>query len=170
MCSHAAGYMIENGGLSPKIFSRMDDATLMMEMKNAKGYPDEIASRLDERRLFKRALYTGFDSIDDDVFKTNISRAEIEISETAGISPDHVLVDIPEKPEIPEMKAQVMINGNMIPIDKASVLVSTLEKAQIDNWKLGVFTPSEYREKVGKIAREFFGVKKDTKQFKLTEL
>ncbi len=170
MCSHAAGYMIENRGLSPKTLSRMDDATLMIEMKNAKGYPAEIASRLDERRLFKRALYTGFDSIDADVVKTNIKRAEIEIAESAGISPDHVLVDIPEKPEIPEMKAQVMINGNMIPIDKASSLVATLEKAQIDNWKLGVFTPAESREKVGKVAREFFGVKKDTKQFKLTEL
>lgn len=170
MCSHAAEYLIENMGLSPATLSRMDDAALMMEMKGAKGYPSEIASRLDERRLFKRALYTGFDSMDPEVLKISIKRAEIEISEIAGIPPEYVLVDIPGKPEIPEMKALVMVNGNLLPIDKASSLVAALEKAQSDNWKLGVFTPAESREKVGKIAREYFGVKKDTKQFKLTEL
>ncbi|MFU8767124.1 MAG: hypothetical protein ACNA7I_05615 [Candidatus Methanoperedens sp.] len=40
----------------------------------------------------------------------------------------------------------------------------------MDNWRLGVFTPPEYREKVEKAARELFGVKKDTRQFKLTEI
>jgi HD superfamily phosphohydrolase len=58
----------------------------------------------------------------------------------------------------------------MIPIDKASSLVASLEKAQFDNWRLGVFTPAEYREKVGNVAKQFFSVKKDAKQFKLTEI
>ena len=171
MCMHAAGYMIENG-LSPKILQRMDDVMFMNEMKNAGGYASEIAKRLDERKLFKRALYTGFDSVGIDVVKlrNNIKRVENEMAQTAGVEPGYVLVDIPEKPEIAEMKAQVMVNGKMIPIDKASSLVASLEKAQLDNWRLGVFTPPEYREKVGAVAREFFEVKKDTKQFKLTEL
>ncbi len=171
MCKHAAGYMIENG-LSPDSLRRMDDVELMNVMKNAGGFASEIAARLDERRLFKRALYTGFDSIGVDMIKSrnNTSRIENEIAESAGVGAEYVLVDIPEKPEIPEMKAEVLVNGKMIPIDKASSLVSALGKAQLDNWRLGVFTLPEHREKVGKIAREFFDVKKDTKQFKLTEL
>ncbi len=171
MCMHAAEYMIENG-LSPKTLQRMDDVTFMNEMKNTGGYASEIAKRLDERKLFKRALYTGFDSVGIDVVKlrNNIKRVENEIAQAAGIEPGYVLVDIPEKPEIAEMKAQVMANGKMIPIDKASSLVASLEKAQLDNWRLGVFTPPEYREKVGVVAREFFEVKKDIKQFKLTEI
>jgi len=68
------------------------------------------------------------------------------------------------------MRAQVLINGRMTALDKASSLVGALEKAQTDNWRLGVFTPAEYREIVGKIAREFFEVKKDSKQFRLTEI
>jgi hypothetical protein len=68
------------------------------------------------------------------------------------------------------MKARVLVNGGMVAIDRASSLVATLEKAQMDNWRLGVFTPSEYREKVGKAARDLFGVKKDSRQFKLTEI
>ncbi len=171
MCQHAAGYMIENG-LSPKSLRRMDDVEFMNEMKNAGGYASEIAKRLDERKLFKRALYTGFDSLDMDVIKLrkHVKRVENEIAQSAGIEPEYVLVDIPEKPEIVEMKAQVLVNGKMVPIDKASSLVAALEKAHLDNWRLGVFTLPEYREKVAGIAREFFEVKKDTKQFKLTEI
>ncbi|MFA4956093.1 MAG: HD domain-containing protein [Candidatus Methanoperedens sp.] len=171
MCENAAQYMIE-GGLEPKILRRMDDNTFMMEMKKAGGYASEIAERLDNRRLFKRALYTGFDSINIDVIKLRKSkkRVENEIAERAGIDPGNVLVDIPEKPDIAEMKAQVMVNGKMISLDKASNLVASLEKAQLDNWRLGVFTPEESREKVGIIAREFFEVKKDIRQFKLTEI
>jgi HD superfamily phosphohydrolase len=171
MCENAAQYMME-GGLDPKLFRRMDDSTFMMEMKNSGGYASGIADRLDNRRLFKRALYTGFDSINIDVikFRKNKKRVENEIAERAGIDPGYVLVDIPEKPDIAEMKAHVMVNGKMISLDKASNLVASLEKAQLDNWRLGVFTPEEFREKVGIIAREFFEVKKDTRQFKLTEI
>jgi HD superfamily phosphohydrolase len=171
MCMHAAEYMIENG-LSPKSLMRMDDVEFMNEMRSAGGYAAEIAKRLDERRLFKRALYTGFDSLNMDVMKlrSNIKRIENEIAQSAGIEQGYVLVDIPEKPEIVEMKARVLVNGRMIPLDKASSLVAALGKAQLDNWRLGVFTPPEYREKVGKVARDFFEVKKDAKQFKLTEI
>jgi HD superfamily phosphohydrolase len=171
MCENAAQYMIE-GGLDPKLFRRMDDCTFMMEMKDSGGYASEIAERLENRRLFKRALYTDFDSVNIEVIKLrkNKKRVENEIAQRAGIDPGYVLVDIPEKPDIAEMKAQVMVNGKMISIDKASNLVASLEKAQLDNWRLGVFTPLEFREKVGIVAREFFEVKKDIRQFKLTEI
>jgi len=169
MCHHAAQYMIENG-LDPRLLKRMDDRTFMMEMKNAGGYASEIVKRLDERRLFKRALYTDIHSVNINVEKLrkNTPRIEKEIAQCAGIDTGYVLVDIPETPVIAEMKAQVIINGKMISIDKASNLVASLEKAQLDNWRLGVFTPAEYRVKVGNIARELFEVKKDIKQFKLT--
>jgi len=107
-------------------------------------------------------------NIDVAKLRKSTSRIENEIAQRAGIDPGYVLVDIPETPEIAEMKAKVMINGKMISIDKASNLVASLEKAQLDNWRLGVFTPAEYRVKVGNIARELFEVKKDIKQFKLT--
>ncbi len=172
MCVHAAEHLIENHAFPPQSLHSMDDASLMAEMKNAGGYAAEIARRLEDRRLFKRGLYAGFDSLSQDVLKhrSNIKRAEKEIAEAAGIEQEYVIVDIPERPHIIEIKAQVMVNGKMRPLDKVSSLVSTLLKAAMDNWRLGVFTPEEYREKVGNAARDFFGVKKDTKQFKLTEI
>lgn len=172
MCMHAAEYMIGNEGLLPRSLQRMDDISLTMAMRDSKGYASDIAKRLDERRLFKRALYAGFDSFNTDVMgmRKNITRIENEIAEEAGVAPGYVIVDIPEKPRIIEMKARVMINGKMIPLDKASGLVVALEKAQLDNWRLGVFTPAEHREKAGSVARDLFDVKKDTRQFKLTEI
>src|SRR3990172_3675408 len=115
MCHHAAEYMIGTG-LEPKLLRRMDDCTFMMEMKNAGGYAAEIADRLDERRLFKRALYADFHSVNIDVVKLrkNTQRIENEIAQSAGIDPGYVLVDIPEKPQIAEMKAQVIINSRMM--------------------------------------------------------
>jgi len=88
----------------------------------------------------------------------------------AGIEPTDVLIDIPRSPEIPELKALVKLNGKMVRLDEASYVVATLEQAHWDNWKMGVYTPKEFREEVGKAAREFFEVKKTTKQFRLTEL
>src|SRR5659263_781013 len=86
MCHHGAQYMVENG-LDPKLFRRMDDCTFMMEMKKAGGYASEIVNRLDERRLFKRALYTDFHSVNIDVEKLQKSakRIENEIAQIAGI-------------------------------------------------------------------------------------
>jgi HD superfamily phosphohydrolase len=172
MCTHAAECMIESGSLSPAMLQRMDDAEFMMNMKSAGGYAADVAGRLDERRLFKRALYVGFEVLNSDAlkFRDRVSRVEKEIAESAGIEPGYVIVDIPERPHLIEMRAQVLINGRMTALDKASSLVAALDKAQTENWRLGVFTPAEYREKVGKIAREFFEVKKDTKQFRLTEI
>lgn len=171
MCKHAAGYMIETG-LDARVLRRMDDCTFMMEMKNTGGYASDIADRLFKRRLFKRALYADFNSVSIDVlkFRKNMTRIENEIAELSGLDHGYVLVDIPEKPEIEEMKAQVIVNGKMISIDKASNVVASLEKAQLDNWRLGVFAPLESREKVGYIAREIFQVRKDLKQFKLTDI
>ena len=172
MCVRGVEHLIENEGLSPRRLQQMDDASLMLEMRNAGGYAAEIAKRLDERRLFKRALYTGFESLNKDVLKhrKNVKRAEKEIAEGAGAEPEHVIVDIPERPHIIEMKARVLVNGRMVPINRASSLIANLENASLDNWRLGVFAPPEYREKVGNAARDFFEVKKDTKQFKLTEI
>jgi HD superfamily phosphohydrolase len=172
MCTHAAEYMIDAGSLSPDMLQRMDDAEFMIDMKNTGGYAADVAGRLDERRLFKRALYVGFEALNCDAlkFRDRVWRVEKEIAESAGIEPGYVIVDIPEVPHLIEMRAQVLINGRMTALDKASSLVAALEKAQTDNWRLGVFTAKEHRDKVGKIAREFFEVKKDTKQFRLTEI
>ncbi|MBC7086412.1 MAG: HD domain-containing protein [Methanomethylovorans sp.] len=172
MCVRAIEELIQNNVIKPYELRKMDDAHLLHIMRSDEGYAGKLARSLEERKLYKRALYVGFNEVTEGVLKYrgNVRRIEAEIASMAGIDTNDVLIDIPRSPEIPELKALVKLNGKMVRLDEASYVVATLEKAHWDNWKMGVYTPKECREKVGKAARDFFEVKKTTKQFRLTEL
>jgi uncharacterized protein len=172
MCSRAVEYMIENQELDPSGLRQMDDIDLVAAMRKATGYAGELSRRLDARNLYKRALYVGLEDAGKGVLKyrDKIQRAENEIAELAGIDPQYVLVDIPKTPEMLEMRAMIKTDHRMIPLNEASHFVSILQEAHMDNWRMGVYSPKEHCEAVGKAARDYFDVKKTIKQFKLTDL
>jgi hypothetical protein len=172
MFTRAVDDLIQKKSLNPFELRKMDDSGLLEMIRNDDGYAGELAHRLDNRKLYKRALYVGFDEVGEGVLKhrKNIKRVEAEIASEVGIDAESVLIDIPKNPEIAEMKALVKINNKMLRLDEASHVVSTLEQAHRDNWKMGVYTPKEHREAVGKAAKNFFEVKRTTKQFRLTEI
>ncbi|MCQ1536055.1 HD domain-containing protein [Methanosarcina sp. KYL-1] len=172
MCSKAVEYMIENGELDPSKLRQMDDIDLVAAMRRASGHGEELSRRLDTRRLYKRALYAGLDAVGKGVLKHRgkVQRVETEIAELAGVDPKDVLVDIPKMPEMSEMRALIKTDHRMIHLNEASHFVSILEEAHMDNWRLGVYSPKEHCEAVGKAARDFFDVKKTIKQFKLSDL
>ncbi|ETA67669.1 HD domain-containing protein [Methanolobus sp. WCC1] len=172
MFTRAVDDLIQKKSLNPFDLRKMDDSGLLEMIRNDEGYAGELAQRLDNRKLYKRALYVGFDEVGEGVLKhrKNIKRVEAEIAEEVGIEPESVLIDIPRNPEIAEMKALVKVKNRMLRLDEASHVVATLEQAHRDNWKMGVYTPTEYREAVGKAAKNFFEVKRTTKQFRLTEI
>ncbi|WP_406660006.1 HD domain-containing protein [Methanolobus sp. ZRKC3] len=172
MFTRAVGDLIQRKELDPFELRMMDDAGISEMIRKDDGYAGELAERLSRRKLYKRALYVGLDEVGEGVLKhrKHNRRIEAEIADMAGIDQGDVLIDIPGKPDISEMKALVKMNGKMVSLDEASNIVATLEHAHRDNWKMGIYTPKEHREAVGKIARDFFDVKKTTKQFLLTEL
>ncbi|QLC50959.1 HD domain-containing protein [Methanolobus zinderi] len=172
MFTRAVDDLIQQGVLEPSELRRMDDSRTFEMIRNNGGYAAELASKLDDRKLYKRALYVGFDEVGEGVLRhrKNVRRIEAEIADMVGINSREVLIDIPRDPEIVEMKALVKVNGRMLRLDETSHVVATLEQAHMDNWKMGVYTTKEHREKVGKAARDFFDVKKTVKQFRLTEL
>jgi len=45
--------------------------------------------------------------------------------------------------------------------------VKIMEESYSSDWRMGVYTLPEYREKVGRIARDYFNVEKVPKQSKL---
>jgi hypothetical protein len=164
--------LIQQEMLDPFELRRMDDARIFETIRNNSGYAGELAARLDGRKLYKRALYVGFEDVGEGVLKQrkNVRRIEAEIADMVGIDSKEVLIDIPRDPEIVEMKALVKMNGRMLRLDEASHVVATLEQAHRDNWKMGVYTTQENREAVGKAARDFFDIKRETRQFRLTDL
>lgn len=172
MFTRAVGDMIQRELLSPFDMRKMDDGEIFGIIRNDDGYAGDLANRLLNRKLYKRALYVGLEEVGEGVIKhrKNIPRIEAEIADIVGIDPKDILIDIPGRPEIAEMKALVKMSGKMQRLDEVSHVVATLEHAHRDNWRMGVYTPKEHREAVGKAARDLFEVKKVTKQFLLTDI
>lgn len=172
MFTRAVDDLIQKNSLNAFDLRKMDDSRLFEMIRNDDGYAGELAAKLDNRKLYKRALYVGFDEVGEGVLKhrKHIERIEMEIAEDVGIESKNVLIDIPKSPEIAEMKALVKVNNRMLRLDEASNVVATLEQAHRDNWKMGVYTPKEYRDAVTKAAKVFFDVKRTTKQFRLNEM
>lgn len=150
-------------GLKPTVLRRMDDYELIMTLRSSEGYSRDIIARIDQRRLFKRALYVGKDMVNVEkmlMLRGQTEKIENEIAEEAGVPEGYVLLDIPRRPEIIEMRAKILVNGKMKRLDEASHLVRILVDAQWDNWKLGVYAPEEYKDAVGRVAKEMLNVRK----------
>ena len=150
-------------GLEPACLRKMDDYELIMALRSSEGYSRDVIARIDQRRLFKRALYVGKDMVNVEkilMLRGQMEKIENEIAEEAGVPEGYVLLDIPRRPEIIEMRAKILVNGKMKRLDEASHLVRILVDAQWDNWKLGVYAPEEYKDAVERVAKEMLDVRK----------
>jgi len=148
----------------------MDDSEINVTLRNAKGYPKEIMERINERRLFKRAIYTGINELSEGVAvqlsEENRSREiEAEISRRAGVDEKYVLLDFQgeKEVELKEGAAKVVLQGlrgrrqsvrELRSLREVSSLVSILSRAFHENYKLGVYTLEKYRVEVEKAARK----------------
>ena len=157
MFEKAVEFLIEKGEIEAKDLLKMDDYDVIALLRKSDDFPGEIALRLDQRRLFKRAVYAGRDEIGRSVERVNTEKAEREIAEMAGIESENVIVDVPKEESI-EYTIPVLIDSEFIPMERISPLVSSLRQAQMSNWRLGVYCPLEYVEKVRKASIDYFGI------------
>jgi HD superfamily phosphohydrolase len=161
-CMMAAGIrqMIEEGAEAAQV-KAMDDMVLFSAMTSQGGYAAEMASRIVSRRLFKRAVYIGPESIEpNSKSKASQHRAAQEIAEQAGVDPNYVLVDNPPLPEAEEGGFPVLVDGETRALRDVSPLVGILEQANRANWRFGVYCREEDRERVAQAARKCLNLKK----------
>jgi uncharacterized protein len=170
MYSGALESAIESMQLDPFELQQMDDYEINVRMRNMQGYPADIIRRLNDRNLFKRALYVGFDAVDRNIVRYAKAHREIEgeIARLAGVDPGYVIVDIPKVPEFRERNTRVLAENDQLKyIDDVSSMARIVEESYVEDWRMGVYTLPELREKVGRIARDYFNVEKAPKQSKL---
>lgn len=170
MFVHALDAAIAQGDVEAAELRRMDDYELNARMRHFNPYSAEMIGRLNARNLFKRALYVGFDAVDRGIVRYAKIHREIEreIARMAGIEPGYVLIDIPRAPDFRERNATVLTESDQLKyLDDVSGLVRILEEAYASDWRMGVYTLPGYRDKVGRIAREYFNVEKVPRQSKL---
>ncbi|MFB6297020.1 MAG: HD domain-containing protein [Salinirussus sp.] len=142
---------------------RMDDYGLVAALRDcpeAAGY----ARRLDERDLYKRAVWAEMDAVPDELLAadhTAIRDHEQQVAERAGVDPESVIVDVPDRPEMTESTSRVLVNGEVRALDEQSTLVSALRTAHRDQWRMGVYAPAPESEHVGNAAIRCLGLDLD---------
>ena len=157
MYEKAMERVIENGFEAEKLLE-MDDSEAMMLLKENER---EFYDCLNNRRLFKRAVYASKRSVDfREVMRVSERRAESEIAEDAGVDERYVIVDIPPVEEMKESEVLVETDEGFKTLDEVSPLVNALKAASVENWRLGVYTRKDFVDKVGKAAMDYFGIEK----------
>ncbi|MGC9444458.1 MAG: HD domain-containing protein [Candidatus Methanospirareceae archaeon] len=139
----------------------MDDAEITIRLRNAEGYPQEILGRIEARRLFKRAIYTNLRELDSGVVDAlgddqKVQELKEALSQRAGVDPRYVLLDVqkPRNDVLAESTAKVVVEHEFLSLREVSPLVAMLSREFEKRYKIGVYTPGEYRADVKKAAED----------------
>ncbi len=161
--SRIAGSMLERAGerlldsteLAPQTFARMTDAELLAALRDCPETTD-VASRLVERRLYKRAIWRELEGVPAWLLEADheeLGALEREIAADAGVDPASVIVDCPGRPSMPETETRVVVSGTVRRLNEQSPLVQGLQAAQQAQWRLGVYAPESDQQAVEDSAR-----------------
>ncbi|THE64111.1 HD domain-containing protein [Salinadaptatus halalkaliphilus] len=146
--------------LDAATLQRMDDADLLVALRSSEA-TDEFSRRLDERDLFKRAVWAEMDDVPGGVIEADhetIRAFERDIADAAAVDSDCVILDVPGRPSMTESTSRVLVNGDIRRLDEQSPLVEALRAAQHSQWRLGVYSPAAMRDRVGRGAVEVLGL------------
>ncbi len=158
MFEKALEYLIINEDFNPKDLRKMDDYDITAILRASDGFPREIIERLDNRDLYKRALFVPIECVEVNLERINVKKAEEEIAEKANVDLEKVIVDIPSI-RIEDYNIPIEVDGEMISIDEISPLVRSLKEEQAKSIEIGVYTTAENVERVRRAALDYFKVK-----------
>jgi len=139
-------------------FARMADHDLLVALRE--DVPD-LGGRIERRDLYKRAVWAGLDTVPDaltDLSRADERRAAREIADRAGVDREHVIVDVPSRPELKESRIRVVVGDVVQRLEQASELVAALRATRRAQWRLGVYAPAADQSAVHTAARDVLGL------------
>jgi uncharacterized protein len=154
MLRRGAERLIAVGEVTPEELRRMDDHDLLCTLREC-DRTERLADRFSRRDLLKRAVWAELPDVPDSVLDLPfdlLRKREREIAEEAGVDPEGVILDVPGRPRIRESTSRVVVNGEVRQLEDQSPLVRTLQQAQINEWRLGVYTEGDRLDAVGRAA------------------
>jgi HD superfamily phosphohydrolase len=160
MLRRAAERLIDEEGVTAGVVRRMDDAAFTVALRSHES-TRPYAERLADRRLFKRAVWAEKPAVPDDLVglgHAEVAELERQVADRADVEREAVILDVPEPPSMTESSSRVMVNGDIRTLGQQSPLVNALERAQIQQWRLGVYAPKVDRDRVGKAAVDILGL------------
>ncbi len=149
---------------------KMDDASCLHALQTSENpVARDLAFRLYERRLYKRAIYAGSDQISTPLFEQGVPIEKcrefaIKIASDAGLMPHQVLVDIPLIPSEMSLGVRVKNRHTVVGFKEISPRIHTLNATRREQWRLGVYTLPEHRDLVAEVGCEVLHIKKPTRQ------
>ena len=155
--------------ISQQLF-QMDDSTCLHALRTSENpVARDLALRLYERRLYKRAIYVGNDQVSTPLFEQGIPiekcrELAIKIASNAGLLPHEVLVDIPSTPREMSLGVRVKNRHTVVGFNEISPRIRTLNITRREQWRLGVYTLPEHRDLVAEVGCEVLHLKKPTRQ------
>jgi HD superfamily phosphohydrolase len=143
---------------------RMTDSTLLAHLISRGGYPEEIATMIKYRRLFKRAFYVSVTEVEEDSWDEidrmgemrNRRSLEGDIARRAGVDPGYVVVDIPSnelpisEPRLNLTDVRILDRGKVTMLPKISSIASSLQTRRVFEHAVTVACPEKHIEKVRK--------------------
>ncbi|QSG10816.1 HD superfamily phosphohydrolase [Halapricum desulfuricans] len=146
--------------VTPDRLRRMDDKDLLVALRSNDATAT-YGERLSYRDLYKRAVWAEMDAVPDELLDAphgTVRDLEDEIAADAAVDPEHVILDVPDRPEMTETSSRVIVGGQVRRLEDQSTLVQALQAAQRDQWRLGVYAPADVRERVGDAAVRVLGL------------
>ncbi|MCO8243902.1 HD domain-containing protein [Haladaptatus sp. AB643] len=163
MLQRASERLLDSPDIDAEQLRRMDDHDLIVALR-MNPETVELARRLTDRDLYKRAVWAEMGDVPDEIIDADhetIRRYENEIAESAGVDSEHVTLDVPSRPAMTESSSRVVVNNEVRPLARQSTLVRALQQVQRDQWRLGVYTPADETEAAGHAAERILGLETD---------
>ncbi|PSQ30068.1 phosphohydrolase [Halobacteriales archaeon SW_10_68_16] len=160
MLRRGAERLIDASETTAAALRRMDDYELRVALREC-DRTAPYARRLDERDLFKRAVWAEMDAVPAELREAShetIREMERDVASEAGVDPETVVLDVPEPPEMTESTSRVLVNGEVRRLGEQSTLVSALRAAQRDQWRMGIYAPEPSSDRVGDAAIRVLGL------------
>jgi len=161
-----------NQGLSERdLYTLTDDALFRLLLDYKDPRIDRLINGVSERRLLKRAYMISTAEIGRrgrDEFIATYNRSiearqniEREIADAVTINPEQVILYCPDISAIKEARVRIQTRNGLSrlndPPDNPPFDVKVVEDQYERLWKLYVFAPEGYRERVGQVSERIFG-------------
>ena len=163
MLRRATEALLDAGAAAPGAVRRMDDRALTVALRECEASA-ETARRLDNRDLFKRAVWAELADVPDDIVDADheaVREFERDIAAHADVDPMNVVLDVPARPDVRESTSSVVVNGEVRALGSQSTLVKALRRASREQWRLGVYAPERLTDAVGAAAESVLGLELD---------
>jgi HD superfamily phosphohydrolase len=160
MLERASDRLLDAAEVTPEAFSRLTDDELLAALRDHPETAD-AADRLVYRDLYKRAAWLPLDDAPESVLDADHDRIrdlEAAVASDAGVDPDRVVLDVPPRPGMRESETRVVVDGDVRRLSEVSPLVSALEAAHREQWRLGAYAPESARDRVARATERALGV------------